>query len=112
MAGLLSIIPLFGSIVGLLVGVIVAWLQTGEFTYVALIAAIFMFGQFLEGNFISPKVIGDSVGLHPLWILFALLAGGSLFGIVGMLLAVPVTAAVGVLSTAAIAKYKASRYYE
>lgn len=111
-AGLLSIIPLFGSIVGLLVGVIVAWLQTGEFTYVALIAVIFMFGQFLEGNFISPKVIGSSVGLHPLWILFALLAGGSLFGIVGMLLAVPVTAAVGVLGSAAIAQYKSSRYYE
>lgn len=111
-AGLLSIIPLFGSIVGLLVGVIVAWLQTGEFSYVALIAVIFMFGQFLEGNFISPKVIGDSVGLHPLWILFALLAGGSLFGIVGMLLAVPVTAAIGVLGAAAIAQYKTSRYYE
>lgn len=111
-AGLLSIIPLFGSIVGLLVGVIVAWLQTGEFTYVALIAVIFMCGQFLEGNFISPKVIGNSVGLHPLWIMFALLAGGSLFGIVGMLIAVPVTAAVGVLGATTIAQYKTSRYYE
>lgn len=111
-AGLLSIIPLFGSIVGLLVGVVVAWLQTGEFSYVALIAVIFMLGQFLEGNFISPKVIGDSVGLHPLWILFALLAGGSLLGIVGMLLAVPVTATVGVLSSAAITQYKNSRYYD
>ena len=110
-AGLLSIIPLFGSIVGLLVGVIVAWLQTGEFSYVALIAVIFMLGQFLEGNFISPKVIGNAVGLHPLWILFALLAGGTLFGMVGMLLAVPVTAAIGVLGAAAIAKYKSSRYY-
>lgn len=111
-AGLLSIIPLFGSIVGLLAGVIVAWLQTGELSYVAIIAVIFMVGQFLEGNFISPKLIGNSVGLHPLWILFALLAGGTLFGIVGMLLAVPVTAAIGVITSAAIAQYKTSHYYQ
>ena len=111
-AGLLSIIPLFGSLVGLLAGVIVAWLQEGEISYVAIIGAIFMFGQFLEGNFISPKLIGNSVGLHPLWILFALMAGGTLFGIVGMLLAVPVTAAVGVITSAAIGQYKSSHYYE
>ncbi len=111
-AGLLSIIPLFGSIVGFLMGVVVAWLQTNEFPYVALIGGIFALGQFFEGNFISPKLIGDSVGLHPLWILFALMAGATLFGIVGMLLAVPVTAAVGVLMNAAINEYKASQYYE
>ena len=110
-AGLLSIIPLFGSTVGLVASVVVAWFQAGELSYVALIAAIFLFGQFLEGNFISPKLIGNSVGLHPLWILFALLAGGTLFGIVGMLLAVPITAAAGVLISAAIAQYKNSRYY-
>lgn len=111
-SGLLSIIPLFGSIVGFLIGVIVAWLQAGELSYVALIGGIFIVGQFLEGNFISPKLIGDSVGLHPLWILFALMAGATLFGIVGMLLAVPVTAAVGVLLNAAIDEYKDSHYYE
>ncbi len=111
-AGLLSIIPLFGSIVGFLMGVVVAWLQTSELSYVAMIGGIFVLGQFLEGNFISPKLIGDSVGLHPLWILFALMAGATLFGIVGMLLAVPVTAAVGVLANAAINEYKDSQYYE
>lgn len=111
-SGLLSIIPLFGSIVGFLMGVIVAWLQNGELSYVAMIGGIFVVGQVLEGNFISPKLIGDSVGLHPLWILFALMAGATLFGIVGMLLAVPVTAAIGVLLNAAINEYKNSQYYE
>lgn len=111
-AGLLSIIPLFGSTVGLLAGVIVAWFQQGDFAYVAIIAGIFLAGQFLEGNFISPKVIGDRVGLHPLWILFALMAGATLLGIVGMLIAVPVAAAIGVLTSAAITRYKDSHYYD
>lgn len=111
MAGILSVIPLVGSTVGLLVSVCVAWFQAGELAYVAIIAAIFLTGQFVEGNFLSPKLLGDSVGLHPLWILFALMAGGALFGIVGMLLAVPVVAAIGVLAGFAIRLYKNSPYY-
>jgi len=91
-------------------GVSVAWLQISEFAYVALIGGIFKLGQFLEGNFISPKLIGDSVGLHPLWIMFTLMAGATSFGIVGMLLAV--TAAVGVLLNAGINEYRNSLYYE
>ncbi|CAN0493493.1 unnamed protein product, partial [Scytosiphon promiscuus] len=67
---------------------------------------------FLEGNVISPKIMGDSVGLHPLWILFALMAGSTLFGIVGMVLAVPVAASVGVLIDFAVEQYKGSAYYE
>jgi len=110
-AGIFTIIPLVGSTLGLVVGALVAWFQTGEIGYTALIAGIFMAGQFLEGNFISPKLLGDSVGLHPLWIMFALLAGGSLFGIVGMLLAVPVTAVFGVLAGFALDKYKTSAFY-
>jgi predicted PurR-regulated permease PerM len=110
-AGVFTIIPLVGSTLGLVVGVLVAWFQTGEIGYTALIAGIFMAGQFLEGNFISPKLLGDSVGLHPLWIMFALLAGGSLFGIVGMLLAVPLTAVFGVLAGFALDMYKTSPYY-
>lgn len=112
MAGIVSIIPLVGSTIGLLVSVIVAWFQAGEWSYVALIAGIFLAGQFIEGNFLSPKILGSSVGLHPLWILFALLAGGSLFGIVGMLLAVPVAAVIGVLLGFAISKYKDSPFYK
>ncbi|MCB9988498.1 MAG: AI-2E family transporter [Rhodospirillales bacterium] len=111
-AGILSIIPLVGSTVGLFVAVTVAWFQSYEWTYVALIAAIFLIGQFVEGNILTPKLLGKSVGLHPLWILFALLAGGTLFGIVGMLLAVPVAAVIGVLLAFAIKQYKASPFYE
>jgi predicted PurR-regulated permease PerM len=111
MSGLLSIIPLVGSTIGLIVSIAVAWFQTGEWSYVGIIAAIFLVGQFVEGNFLTPKLLGKSVGLHPLWILFALLAGGSLFGILGMLLAVPVAAVVGVLLAFAITRYKASAYY-
>ena len=111
-AGILSIIPLVGSTTGLLASVIVAWLQSGEWGYTAIIAAIFFTGQFIEGHILTPKLLGKSVGLHPLWILFALLAGGSLFGIVGMLLAVPVTASIGVLIGFALSQYKDSPYYK
>lgn len=111
-AGLFSIIPLVGSTLGLIVSVGIAWFQTGDITYVGIIAAIFMAGQFIEGNFLTPKLVGDSVGLHPLWIMFALLAGGSLFGIVGMLLAVPVAAVIGVLAGFAIERYKESSFYQ
>jgi len=111
-AGMLSIIPLLGSSAGLFVGMGVAWLQTSELSFVAVVAAVFMLGQFLEGNFITPKIMGDSVGLHPLWILFSLMAGGALFGIVGMVIAVPVAAAAGVLLSFAIEQYKQSHYYE
>lgn len=112
-AGLFSIIPLVGSTLGLVVSVAVAWFQTGgDWMYVGIIAAIFLAGQFLEGNFLTPKLVGDSVGLHPLWVLFALLAGGSLFGIVGMLLAVPVAAVIGVLAGFAIERYKESPFYQ
>lgn len=110
-AGVLSIIPLVGSTTGLLVSVLVAWFQSGEWTFVALIASIFLIGQFVEGNILTPKLLGGSVGLHPLWILFALMAGGAMFGIVGMLLAVPVASVIGVLGGFAIKQYKASPYY-
>lgn len=110
-AGIFSIIPLVGSTLGLLIATVVAWFQTGDLFYTGIIAAIFLSGQFIEGNFLAPKMVGDSVGLHPLWVMFALLAGGSLFGIVGMLLAVPVAAVIGVLLGFAIDQYKASPLY-
>lgn len=110
-AGILSVIPLVGSTLGLFTGVTVAWFQTGEWSFVAIVAGIFLFGQLMEGNFITPKLVGDSVGLHPLWIMFALMAGGALLGIVGMLLAVPVAAVVGVLASFVIRRYKSSAYY-
>ena len=112
MSGLLSVIPMVGSAVGLVVSVAVAWFQAGEPTFVLLIAGIFIGGQVIEGNFLTPKLVGDSVGLHPLWVFFALLAGGSLLGILGMFLAVPVAAVIGVLLSFALQKYKQSAYYQ
>lgn len=111
MSGLLSVIPMVGSAVGLIVSVAVAWFQSGDLSFVGLIGGIFIGGQLVEGNFLTPKLVGDSVGLHPLWVFFALLAGGSLLGVLGMFLAVPVAAVIGVLLAFAIKKYKESAYY-
>lgn len=111
MSGLLSVIPMVGSAIGLIVSVAVAWFQAGDITFVLIIAGIFIAGQVIEGNFLTPKLVGDSVGLHPLWVFFALLAGGALLGILGMFLAVPVAAVIGVLISFAIHKYKQSAYY-
>jgi predicted PurR-regulated permease PerM len=110
-AGLLSIIPMVGSTLGLVVAVLVAWFQVGDWIYVLTIAAVFLVGQLIEGNILTPKLVGKSVGLHPLWVFFALLAGGALFGILGMVLAVPVAAVAGVLIAFAIKQYKSSRIY-
>ena len=111
--GVLSIIPFVGSTLGLVTSVVVAFLQTGgDLTFVGVIACIFFAGQFVEGNFITPKLMGDSVGLHPLWIIFSLMAGGSLMGLVGMFLAVPAAASIGVLASFAISQYKLSSYYQ
>ncbi|MGH1397970.1 MAG: AI-2E family transporter [Alphaproteobacteria bacterium] len=112
MAGLLSVIPMIGSVIGLFTSIIVAWFQAGDLGYVALIAGIFLIGQIIEGNFLSPKIVGDSVGLHPLWIFFALFAGGALFGILGMLLAVPIAAIAGVLLAFTLTQYKSSPLYK
>ena len=111
-AGLLSIIPMVGLVIGLIVSVAVAWFQSGEWEYVLIIAGIFLGGQLIEGNFLTPKLVGKSVGLHPLWVFFVLLAGGSLLGILGMFLAVPVAAVIGVLLSFALRKYKQSTYYK
>ena len=111
-SGLLSVIPMVGSAIGLIVSVAVAWFQSGDFIFVGIIGAIFIIGQLIEGNFLTPKLVGDSVGLHPLWVFFALLAGGSLLGVLGMFLAVPIAAVAGVLLSFALHKYKSSAYYQ
>lgn len=111
-SGALTIVPLLGSIVGLLVASVVAWLQSADLIFTGGIMAIFLVGQLIESNFITPKFLSGSVGLHPLWILFSILAGSALFGVVGMMVAVPVAATIGVLLTFAINNYKSSQYYD
>lgn len=112
LAGILSIIPLVGSTIGLIAGTAVAWFQSYDIGYVALIAGIFFAGQGFEGYFLTPKLVGDRVGLHPLWILFALMAGGALFGFVGVLIAVPVAAVISVLVSFALERYRQSDFYD
>lgn len=111
-AGLLSIIPMVGSSLGLLTALVVAWFQTSDWIYVGTIAAIFVGGQLVEGNFLTPKIVGDRVGLHPLWIMFSLMAGGAVAGIVGMLVAIPVAIIISVLLSFAIRRYKSSLLYK
>jgi len=111
-AGLISFIPYFGAVVGFVLGVGLALLQFSDWLPIVLVAATFVAGQALEGNILTPKLVGDRVGLHPLWVLFALLAGGALFGFTGVVLAVPVAAVIGVLTRFAIERYRASPYYD
>ncbi len=111
-AGLLSFIPYVGSLTGLLLAAGVAVVQFWpDWTWVLATIGVFAVGQFLEGNIIAPKLVGDAVGLHPVWLMFALLAFGSLFGFVGLLLAVPLAAAIGVLARFALRRYLESPLY-
>ncbi|MCC6735696.1 MAG: AI-2E family transporter [Bauldia sp.] len=111
-AGLLSFIPFVGTAVGFIASVGVAAIQfPPEWLWVAITAAIFVFGQFLEGYILQPRLLGNSVGLHPVWLMFALFAFSLLFGFVGTLIAVPVAAMVGVLVRFALNQYLSSPYY-
>lgn len=110
-AGILTFIPYVGILFGLVAGLIVAFFQFGDVLHIGLVLGVFLVGQFIEGNFITPKLVGDKVGLHPVWIIFGMLAGAALFGFVGVLLAVPVTAIIGVLARFALEKYLQSPFY-
>lgn len=111
-AGLLSFIPYVGSLTGLVLSVGVAVVQFWpDWTWIAATLGIFIAGQFIEGNILAPKLVGASVGLHPVWLMFALFAFGTLFGFVGLLLAVPLAAVVGVLGRFALRQYLASPLY-
>ncbi len=105
-AGLISFIPFVGSVLGGALSVGVAAAQFwGDPVWILVVAAIFVGGQAVEGNFLTPKLVGDKVGLHPVWLMFALSAFGVVFGFVGLLVAVPCAAAIGV-----IGRYLADRY--
>lgn len=111
-AGFLSFVPYVGALVGGGLSIGMAMIQYWpEWTPIAVIVAIFAVGQFLEGNFLSPKLVGNSVGLHPVWLMFALFAFGYLFGFVGLLVAVPLAAVTGVLTRFALRQYMASKLY-
>ncbi len=111
-AGLISFIPYIGALVGGVLAVGLALFQFwGDWVWIIVVAGIFQAGQFLEGNILTPKLVGSSVGLHPVWLLFALSVFGALFGFVGLLVAVPVAAMIGVVARFFIAQYKVSLLY-
>lgn len=125
-AGAITFIPYVGSIIGGTLAVGLALFQfwgsvetevagvivtSTDWLHIGIIAAIFAIGQFVEGNILTPKLVGQSVGLHPVWLLFALSAFGSVFGFAGLLIAVPVAAAIGVLTRFGVEKYHESLLY-
>jgi predicted PurR-regulated permease PerM len=111
-AGLVSFIPYVGALFGGALALGLALFQFwGDWLMIGAVAAIFAAGQFLEGNVLSPKLVGESVGLHPVWLIFALSVFGTLFGFVGMLVAVPVAAMIGVLTRFGVAEYQKGRLY-
>lgn len=111
-AGAFSFIPYFGTILGLVASVGVGLYQFWpRLLPVGVVVGIFLAGQVVGDNVLTPRLVGGRIGLHPLWLLFAVLAGGALFGLVGILLAVPASAVIGVLVRFAIRRYKESPLY-
>ena len=111
-AGLLSFIPFVGSTLGVVVSGSVALVQFWpEWPMIVATVAVFLVGQGLEGYVLQPRLIGQNVGLHPVWVLFALFAFGLLFGFVGLMIAIPAAAAVGVLVRYGVRRYLASPFY-
>lgn len=110
-AGLISFVPYLGTALGLIAGLGLAIAQFDSWLPIGLVAAVFATGQILEGYVLTPRLVGERVGLHPVWVLFALMAGGALLGFTGVLLAVPAAAVIGVLVRFAIGRYLQSPLY-
>jgi predicted PurR-regulated permease PerM len=111
-SGVITFIPYVGSMTGLILALGVAVAQFWpDYSSILMVLGIFLVGQFLEGNLLAPKLVGESVGLHPVWLIFALLAFGYLFGFVGLLVAVPLAATIGVLARFALQRYRESSLY-
>jgi len=109
--GFFNLIPFMSHVIGLPLALILSWLDDQSPERLLAVTAFFVFGQFVEGNFISPKVVGDSVGLHAVVIMLAVLVGGTLFGLIGMLVAVPLTAALSVFWTDLKNAYLSSAFF-
>lgn len=110
-AGLLSIVPYLGTTVGVVVASLAAIFQFHDWNHLLMVWAVFIIGQSAEGWYLTPKLVGDKIGLHPVTVIFAVLAGGQLFGFVGILLALPVAAALNVLLRDAHKGYLQSELY-
>ena len=111
LTGVFSFIPYVGMLVGVAVGLTVAAFQFQDVLPVALVALVFALGQFIEGNFLTPRVVGRRIRLHPVWVIFAVLAGAALFGLIGTFLGTPVAAVIAVLIRFGLERWRVSRYY-
>ncbi len=109
--GFLIIIPYAGWTMGACTALAVAIFQFNDWGHIGMVAGTLIAGMVIEGTFLTPKLVGSKVGLHPVWIIFGMLSGAALFGFVGILLAVPATAVIGVLIRFALERYLASSYY-
>ncbi len=112
LTGLFSFIPYIGMAVGFCIGVVVAAFQFQDLWRVALVAAVFGLGQFIEGNLVTPRLVGARIRVHPVWLIFAVLAGAALFGLLGAFLAVPVAGVLGVFVRFGLERYRASTWYD
>ncbi|MBT2145362.1 MULTISPECIES: AI-2E family transporter [unclassified Rhodanobacter] len=110
-AGLLSFVPYLGFIIGFVAAIVAALVQYGDWTHVLLVCGVFAVGQLLEGYVLVPKLVGDKIGLHPVAVMFAVLAGGYLFGFLGVLLALPAASVIMVLLRYLIERYRMSELY-
>jgi predicted PurR-regulated permease PerM len=112
-AGVLTFIPYVGTSFGWISSLILAFAQfDNNLPHILMVVGVFIFGHFLETYVLTPRFVGNRVGLHPVWILFALITGAKLLGFTGVLIAVPVAAVIGVLTRFAIRQYKASAVYK
>ncbi|MEP7184565.1 MAG: AI-2E family transporter [Rhodanobacter sp.] len=110
-AGLLSFVPYLGFMVGFVAAIVAALVQYGDWTHVLLVCGVFIVGQLLEGYVLVPKLVGDKIGLHPVAVIFAVLAGGYLFGFFGVLLALPAASVIMVLLRYLLERYRRSELY-
>ena len=110
-AGVVSFIPYLGAIVGMVVGLLAAFAEFGDLSHMIYVLIVFSVGQSLEGFVLTPWLVGDKIGLHPVAVIFAVLAGGQLFGFVGILLGLPVAAVIMVLLKFAHQNYMQSKMY-
>lgn len=113
LSGLLCFIPYVGTMIGILIGAGIAFAQFGDdYTMIGIVCGIYLIGQIMEGNFLTPKIVGDKIGVHPAWLIFGMLAGGTLLGLVGVIISVPLTAIIGVLVKFALSEYEESQFYK
>jgi len=110
-AGLISFVPYLGAILGVLAGVIAAVIEYHDWLHVLLVLVVFVVGHLIEGYVLVPRMVGEKIGLHPLAVIFAILAGGELFGFLGVLLALPIASVVMVVLRYAHERYRDSALY-